>query len=139
MTVIDRLIVVSNRLPVTIDATESGVRLRRSGGGLVSALLPVIRDSGACWIGWPGTDYDRCGVELIKHSCSTQGYTFEPIFLSSAERDAFYRGFSNEIIWPLFHGLTSRCQFEPGYWEGYCEVNEKFAEAVERVAREESL
>src|SRR5262245_59085338 len=139
MTSEDRLIIVSNRLPVTIETTEHGARLQRSAGGLVSALLPIVRETGGCWIGWAGTDYDRCADELIKHSFSAHGYMFEPIFLTSAERDSFYRGFSNEIIWPLFHGLPSQRQISSEYWNGYCKANDKFAEAVARVSQKESF
>ena len=45
----------------------------------------------------------------------------------------FYLGFSNEIIWPLFHDLQSLCNFDPAYWRTYCEVNRKFADVIARA------
>jgi trehalose 6-phosphate synthase len=53
------------------------------------------------------------------------------MLLSAAERDAFYLGFSNEIIWPLFHDLQTRCHFNPAYWSVYEQVNRTFARAAE--------
>ncbi len=126
-----RLVVVSNRLPITIEENGKEIMLRPSTGGVVSALLPILRETGGAWVGWTGTFYDDYASALLQGSCSTENYSFEPVFLSAAERASYYQGFSNEIIWPLFHGLPSRCQFDSTYWRGYSEVNEKFADAVE--------
>ena len=52
------------------------------------------------------------------------------MFLTEAERDGFYNGFSNEVIWPLFHDLQSLCNFDPAYWQAYEAVNLKYAQAV---------
>ena len=52
-----------------------------------------------------------------------------------AERDEFYYGYSNEVIWPLFHDLQNFCNFEPAYWQAYKQVNERYADAIVRSAR----
>jgi trehalose 6-phosphate synthase len=129
-----RLLVVSNRLPVTLDTTEDGPRLRSSGGGLVTALMPILRDCRGYWVGWTGGDSEDISAEVFKNWELSQNYSFVPVFLTAAEKASYYRGFSNEIIWPLFHSLPSRCQFDSLYWDGYCKVNEKFADAVGSVA-----
>ena len=54
-----RLVIVSNRLPITIESRQNDKRLYPSSGGLVSALGPILKDSGGCWIGWAGTDPDE--------------------------------------------------------------------------------
>jgi alpha,alpha-trehalose-phosphate synthase [UDP-forming] len=129
-----RLIVVSNRLPLT--ATEDSVRFQPSSGGLISALVPILDDSWGCWIGWAGTHDEPKLTEVLKERFPGQRCSFAPVFLTAAESASFYRGFSNEIIWPLFHGFSSRCQFETGYWEGYCNANEKFADVVEKISQQ---
>src|SRR5262245_36776279 len=129
-----KLLVVSNRLPITLETNGNGRRLRRSGGGLVSALAPILEETRGCWIGWTGSDCDDGVIELLRNWESSQKHSFIPVSLSAAEIDTHYRGFSNQIIWPLFHSLSSRCLFDSLYWEGYCAANEKFAEAVERVS-----
>lgn len=133
-----RLIVVSNRLPFSVEEQNGNVALRPSGGGLVTALLPVLRESGGCWIGWIGSDSDVHIPEALKQ-CAGPNYSFEPLSLSTAEKTCFYQGCCNQIIWPLFHGLTSRCDFDPAYWESYCTVSEKFADAVERTWRSDDF
>ena len=58
-----------------------------------------------------------------------------PVALSETERDEFYYGYSNEVIWPLFHDLQNFCNFEPGYWQTYKAVNDRFADAIARCAQ----
>jgi trehalose 6-phosphate synthase/phosphatase len=62
-----------------------------------------------------------------------------PVFLTERERQDFYYGFSNEIIWPLFHDLQSRCNFDPAYWRAYVEVNRRFTGAVLERASADDL
>ena len=127
------LIVVSNRLPITVESRNDELQLNPSDGGLVTALAPVLRERGGCWVGSLGANKNDAVLELARNWSSWQGYALEPVFLTSAEQSSYYDGFSNEIIWPLFHGLPSRCKFECKYWHGYGKANEKFASAVERV------
>src|SRR5438093_10076753 len=134
MSTSQRLIVVSNRLPVTVRSTGINICMEASGGGLVSALTPILDATGGCWVGWTGTDYHERLMESLDDWSSGRNYTLEPVFLTPAENVTYYRGFSNEIIWPLFHGLASRCQFASTYWTGYRSVNRKFADGVERAA-----
>ena len=131
-----RLIVVSNRLPITIDGVENKFRIQPSSGGVVSALVPVLRESKGCWVGWTGTDYNETLGELVNDWTSTQPYSFAPVYLTAEEKGCFYHGCSNEVIWPLFHGLPSRCTFDSAYWRGYCKATAKFADAVEGVVQE---
>src|SRR6185503_11354022 len=128
----ERLIVVSNRLPYVFARAHDGSWKTEGGsGGLVSALVPVLRDRGGTWIGWPGTSDNGSGLEDALTSASKQlGIRLRGVQLDAADVDNFYYGFSNEIIWPLFHDFASLCKFEPKYWASYKEVNRRFAKAV---------
>ncbi len=130
-----RLIIVSNRLPVVLDQDKNGKWNAKSGsGGLVTALAPVLRDRGGLWIGWPGTvDVSARQLEAVL-ATDTQhsGFTLRPVPLTSEEKNKYYLGFANEIIWPLFHDFLSRCNFDPSYWSAYKAVNHKFAKAIKR-------
>ncbi len=133
----DRLIVVSNRLPLVLNQREDGSwEARPSSGGLVSALVPVLQRRGGVWIGWPGTtDANTYQVQpALEQVSSDYGCTFKPVMLSEDDMKGFYFGFSNEVIWPLFHDLFTNCNFEPSYWRSYREVNQRFAQAVADVA-----
>ena len=130
----DRLIIVSNRLPFLLDrGADDQWQIKPGTGGLISALLPVLRDRGGVWIGWPGVSGDSDQIrEVFADAARGAGYTLVPAFLTEEEVHEFYQGFSNEIIWPLFHDLQSHCNFDPSYWQTYREVNSKFAEAAAR-------
>ncbi len=128
-----RLIIVSNRLPVVLNKDKDGQWSVVSGtGGLVTALAPVLRDRGGLWIGWPGT-VETSGPELeavLAGNTLHSGFTLSPVPLTSEEREKYYFGFANEIIWPLFHDLVSQCKFDPSYWSGYKKVNRKFSRII---------
>lgn len=129
----ERLIVVSNRLPFTCKKRLDGTwQITPGSGGLVTALLPVLRNRGGTWIGWPGTaSEDTADLEsTLCDSLNNAGYTLKPVMLSTEEINKFYQGFSNEIIWPLFHDMQMLCNFEPDYWHVYQEVNRNYAEVI---------
>jgi trehalose 6-phosphate synthase len=78
-------------------------------------------------------DIDR--DELVAMGGKSTGYALKPVRLTADEIDRYYFGFSNEILWPLLHGLQSRCNFDPAYWTAYQEVNRKFAQVIAENAR----
>jgi trehalose 6-phosphate synthase len=127
-----RLLVVSNRLPVVLDRTDSGWTLKPGSGGLVNALAPVLSHRGGVWIGWPGLAVEKGGdwEQVIAAGFRERGYELEPVLLSEREVKLFYEGFANAVLWPLFHDLTGRCDFNPAFWYAYLDVNHKFADAV---------
>ncbi len=125
-----RLIVVSNRLPVTPIRGPRGWELKPGAGGLVQALAPVLRDRGGLWVGSAGQAGESEAAAPFAEFSQEAGYRLLPIELTAAEHRDYYEGFSNEIIWPLFHDFQSRCNFEPDYWTAYLAVNRKFARAV---------
>ena len=132
-----RLIVVSNRLPVAFKRKASGEWTAQPGsGGLVTALLPVLRDRGGTWIGWPGAAGDEPGFRSALDAAGAEaGYALAPVPLDRDEVRDFYHGFSNEVVWPLFHDLVSLCNFDPAYWNVYLDVNRKYARTVASHAR----
>lgn len=133
------LIVVSNRLPVTIERVAGEDRIRTSTGGLVSALRPLLQRLGGCWIGSCGM-LDKSGPDdLLRSAENSEGFQLRPVFLPERLRQDFYAGFCNEILWPLFHDLQSHCKFEPRYWHGYLEANMRFRDAVVSRAGSENL
>jgi trehalose 6-phosphate synthase len=131
----NRLVIVSNRLPVVLKKVEDGRWTVLPGsGGLVTALAPVLRNRGGLWIGWPGTTQtEELDLEkLLRDATKDSGYTFKPVSLTKEEVEGFYYGFANEILWPLFHDLQTRCNFDPSYWNTYQKVNRKYAEVISR-------
>ena len=134
-----QVIIVSNRLPVSVKKDNGQLEFYPSLGGLATGLASYIKDSKNKWIGWPGiasdelTDRDRQEIadELAKHNCS-------PVFLTQREIDNFYNGYSNSVLWPLFHTLSNRKKVdvtERGkWWSSYRSVNKQFASAALNIA-----
>jgi trehalose 6-phosphate synthase len=131
-----RLIVVSNRLPFSFKRDRGGRwRAEPGSGGLVTALLPVLRNRGGIWVGWPGAPgRAREFSAALAAAGAGAGYKLAPVALDARDVSDFYQGFSNEVLWPLFHDLPSLCNFDPGYWRRYCDVNRKYARAVQARA-----
>ena len=133
------LVIVSNRLPLSFEKEGEQLRVKASSGGLVTALQPLLQEHGGIWVGSAGTEQDARIPEELAALSREHHYRYEPLFLTPEEQAKFYEGFSNEIVWPLFHDLQSRCNFDPSYWDFYLSVNRRFAEHAARVAKKTSL
>ncbi|KAG0361723.1 Trehalose-6-P synthase/phosphatase complex synthase subunit [Gamsiella multidivaricata] len=134
-----RLLVVSNRLPVTITKDDAGnYQYKMSSGGLVSALSGLKRMMKFTWIGWPGIDIpeaERAQVQkelLEKYSCM-------PVFIDDEIADMHYNGFSNSILWPLFHYHPGEISFNEDDWGAYQQANSLFAKAITEIVRDGDL
>ena len=136
-----RLLVVSNRLPIVLERKKDEWSLKPGSGGLVSALAPVLSHRGGVWIGWPGLALDKGGdwEKVLDAGYRERGYELVPVLISDEEVKGFYEGFSNAIVWPLFHDLLGRCDFEPSFWYTYLKVNEKFAGCVLEHSNEDDF
>jgi len=133
----ERILVVSNRLPIVLDRAGEEWTVRPGSGGLVQALEPVLKRRGGLWIGWPGVvaEEGEGWRELALETGREMGYEIAPVALREEELDGFYRGFANSVLWPLFHDFLDACDFDPAFWEAYCRVNEKYAVAVAERSR----
>ncbi|NTV64962.1 MAG: trehalose-6-phosphate synthase [Oscillochloris sp.] len=139
-----RLINVSNRLPIVLrraPESPSGWRAERGAGGLVSAVGPVLEAHGGEWIGWPGTMIEDSAdlAALLGPLQADGGYRLVPVELTTEQHDLFYLGFANEVIWPLFHDLQTRANFDPRYYAVYEEVNRRFATTIAARAQPADL
>lgn len=125
----DDFIVVSNRLPVDRVIDPDGTaHWRRSPGGLVAALEPIMRASDGAWVGWPGKP------DLELEPFTEDGIDLVPVPLSALEVERYYEGFSNDTLWPLYHDVIAPPSYHREWWEAYQAVNQRFADAVAAVA-----
>ena len=121
-------VVVANRLPVDLTVTRDELRWRRSPGGLVTALEPVLRRRHGTWVGWAGVS-DIDVAPFVQ-----DGVTVHPVRLSADDVADYYEGFSNTTLWPLYHDLAARPEYRRDWWRTYVEVNQRFAESAARAA-----
>ncbi|MBB6566762.1 trehalose-6-phosphate synthase [Kribbella sandramycini] len=124
-------VVVANRLPVDrIEMPDGSTAWRRSPGGLVTALHPVMQAHDGAWIGWTGSadekvdPFDNDGMHLV------------PVMLTAEDVELYYEGFSNATLWPLYHDVIVAPEFHREWWESYVAVNRRFAEAAAEAADE---
>ena len=118
------LIIAANRLPVT--RTDDG--WEASPGGLVRALFPLLRESGGTWVGWTGASDDNAEPFVI------DGVQLHPVMLSADDIEAYYEGFSNDTLWPLYHDAIRESGYHEWQWDAYVDVNQRFADTLAEIA-----
>jgi trehalose 6-phosphate synthase len=123
------IVVAANRLPVM--RTEHG--WAPSPGGLVRALLPLLRDTGGTWVGWTGSPDDDT------EQFEVEGVALHPVPITSEEIELYYEGFSNDALWPLYHDALRESTYASEQWDAYVTVNERFAATLAEVAPPDAL
>jgi trehalose 6-phosphate synthase len=127
-----RLIIVSNRVPYSFTQTKKGMQYKRSIGGLVTALDPVMNLKGGVWIGWSGltkkVKYFEDNVKI--RVGDADNYQVKIVNLSESDINLFYHGFTNRTLWPLFHGFLFQSYFDYNYWLSYISANKKYSKSV---------
>jgi trehalose 6-phosphate synthase len=139
-----KLIVVSNRGPVTFDREVGGARVaRRGGGGLVTALRSLVAMHDVTWIASAMTDEERAVAEeagghaIDETARDGSPYRLRLVAHEPTAYDWFYNVVANPTLWFLQHYLWNLAQapnldrgLHHAWDEGYVAVNAGFAEAV---------
>ncbi len=124
-----RLVVVSNRVA---DPRKTAA------GGLAVALGEVLNNSGGLWFGWSGKLADE-GAEPALHTHQAGPVKLVTVDLGREDYEAFYVGYSNGVLWPVFHYRLDLADFDAGYIEGYRRVNQMFARQLQPLLREDDV
>lgn len=125
-----RLLIISNRLPLTIKRTDDGqYNFSMSSGGLVTGLSGLSKTMTYEWYGWPGLQVPEAELDLVRDRLKKE-CDAHPVFVDDDLADKHYNGFSNEILWPLFHYHPGEITFDESAWAAYHEVNQLFAQTV---------
>jgi len=119
---------ISNRLPISVSKKDEEIIVTPSSGGLSTALDSVKKeDTELIWIGvgdfeesiWPEAEQAYSG-----------NFKLVPVFVDENTYKLYYEGFSNSILWPLFHYFPSYVEYDNTYEQAYKEINEKIAETL---------
>ncbi len=122
-------VVVANRLPIDqVRLPDGTTTWKRSPGGLVTALEPLLRKQHGAWIGWPGV------ADSDEEPIVQDGLRLFPVRLSADDVADYYEGFSNATLWPLYHDVIVKPIYRREWWDRYVDVNRRFAEATSRAA-----
>jgi trehalose 6-phosphate synthase/phosphatase len=132
-----RLIIISSRLPFSLDKEGDKISIRQSSGGLVSAIRSYFENAGAqrseqtgkVWMGvadFPQEDWQQVQATAAEQS----DFEVLPVFVDKDVYENFYNGFANSVLWPLFHYFSSLATYESRYFDAYVLVNQLFAEKI---------
>jgi trehalose 6-phosphate synthase/phosphatase len=136
----ERIVVVSNRLPMTLRQTRDGWRAERSPGGLATTLAPILERSGGVWIGWPGAapaSEDAERREILDRWAQKERLV--AVEIPEDVVQGFYEGYANQTLWPLFHHFPARVAFNSQGWEAYVAANRIFLETILAHVRDDDL
>ncbi|RYZ29842.1 MAG: bifunctional alpha,alpha-trehalose-phosphate synthase (UDP-forming)/trehalose-phosphatase [Chitinophagaceae bacterium] len=132
-----RLIIISNRLPFSLEKTENKTIIRQSSGGLVSAIKSYFERSDMqtegfsekLWVGsMDGKPEDW--QEAVEQNNLPTAFRIEPIFPDEGTYEQYYNGFSNSTLWPLFHYFPSVADYKKDCFDAYRNINQLFAEKI---------
>ena len=130
-----KLVIVSNRLPVSLTEEEGRLEFAQSPGGLASGLRTYLESprsaAGAsyAWVGWPGRAVAPEQQAEVTRRCR-EDFSARPVFLTAEDTEGFYEGYCNQTLWPLFHYFPALVSFDEGPWATYELINEVFCDAV---------
>lgn len=135
-----RIVHIANRLPFSVAIDESGYSFKTSPGGVASGLRSHVKTLSQenLWIGWPGIFISSPEQEKLREKMLKEQNAY-PVFLSQKLTEGHYNGFSNKVIWPLFHYFTDFVQPNPKYWDSYVSANEHFANKIIPLLREDDI
>ena len=125
-----RLLIVANRLPLTLKQHEGQVQVEPSAGGLATGLRTPHEQGEGLWFGWPGALGGLRKAVRQAALAELERQRFVPIELSSDEVEGYYNAFSNGVLWPVCHYMLERMPLETPDWAVYRTVNERFADAI---------
>jgi trehalose 6-phosphate synthase/phosphatase len=128
-----KTIIVSNRLPVKLNEINGEYSFLQSEGGLATGLGSIYKQSGNIWVGWPGMDVSDPEAQR-QISIRLDEQNLKPVFLTQDEINNYYEGFSNEVLWPVFHYMPTYARYQQAYWDSYNKVNQKFRDTVLDIA-----
>ena len=126
-----RLVVVSNRVA---DPRKPAA------GGLAVAVGESLQQTGGLWFGWSGTILqDAANGEGELHRQQAGKVTLATLDLSRDDHDSFYEGYSNNVLWPVFHDRLDLANFEAAFITGYRRVNQLFARKLAPLLRDDDI
>jgi trehalose 6-phosphate synthase len=140
-----RILVASNRGPVSFAVEDGALVASRGSGGLVSALAPVVQETGGLWVASAMDEADRRKASegrdgRLEVSIDDATYLLRLLPFEEATYDRFYNQVSNRLLWFLHHYLwdlprvPSLTQDDRASWKAFREVNGAFAEALAEEA-----
>jgi trehalose 6-phosphate synthase/phosphatase len=125
-----RVLIVSNRLPISVTRERQGLKIAASAGGLATGLAGVHGGAESLWIGWPGHSEQLSAAESAFLARTYRDRQVRAVDLTADEVDRYYERFCNGVLWPLFHYLIGQLPLDVEGFDLYEAINRRFADAV---------
>ncbi|MHA1279944.1 MAG: bifunctional alpha,alpha-trehalose-phosphate synthase (UDP-forming)/trehalose-phosphatase [Candidatus Helarchaeota archaeon] len=130
----ENILIVSNRLPVTVEKRKGKLQYKSSIGGVVTGLQKLPDRYKIAWLGWPGIALYRHNTEIKAiEGYLKSNYNYYPIFLGKKDFENYYAGFCNKTIWPLFHYFTQYTVYNNSFWHAYRHVNGLYCKSIVKL------
>jgi trehalose 6-phosphate synthase len=126
------LVVVSNRV-------ARGKVSEPMTGGLAAALLPVVENSGAIWVGSSGRVRDGSQKEPFVEIEALGAGALAMLDLPAAHYGGYYEGFANSALWPALHSRSDLILASQDDYGSYREVNAFMARALLRFQKPDTM
>jgi len=129
----NRLVIISHRLPFSFKTENKTTTLKSSSGGLVTAVKSLDLSASSqkpVWIGC--ADFTQRTWEKYKDLVNDD-FEYVPVFLDKATHKRFYNGFSNSVLWPLFHYFPSFVDYHDEDFKAYRAANATVCDKVAEV------
>lgn len=129
-----RLFIISNRLPINIEQSADKIQVNASSGGLITAISGYLKNAEEnnftenYWVGVPS-----CSASVwakAEDNIQSNEYNYLPVFINKKPYEQYYNGFSNSVIWPLFHYFPSYAEFSKDHYESYLHCNKIFLDVI---------
>ncbi len=127
------LLNITYRLPVSFIQHSADILLKLSSGGLVSALNALPQAS--LNLKWLGVADFSLGEWQKGAKQYEGGFNLHPIFLNEKLNKLFYEGFSNSVLWPLFHYFPSFVEYTDEYFSAFVKANEQIADKAQQLVK----
>ncbi len=108
-------------------------------GGLAAALLPMVRDSGAIWVGSSGQAGDAAQTRDFAKIESLGTGALATVDMPSKHYRGFYEGFANSALWPALHSRPDLIHVTADDYASYREINAFMARALLRFNGPETV
>lgn len=131
-----RVLIASNRLPITIATTDQNLTVSRSNGGLATALAATLDTHDTVWVGWAGINREITPDEIQRLAIPSN---LCPIGLTEEQVHNYYEAFANRILWPLAHGLPAAVSFRRSIAQSVEAVIQKFADTIVREVQPDDV
>jgi len=132
-----KLIIISNKISVQILKDKNGIHSEMTDDADRSGLQQFHKKHNTCWVGHPEITFKNI-TEQDKEEITKQltSLKYIPLFSDTDTYAQYFNGYSQKVLWPVFHYFPQNADFQNQYWEDYIKINRDFADLISEIYSE---